>query len=111
MPCTSTPLAGQTLSQRMTQVEAALKRLEAALTLGSVKVTIGASGGVAFAGWADRDGISDVCAYRSLAVANSWALRQAVARAEAMSGRKLNPQAVAAGLHSHDGGGTWHPGH
>jgi hypothetical protein len=111
MPCTSTPLAGQSLAQRMTQVETALKRLEAALTRGSVKVTIGATGGIAFAGWADRDGISDVCAYRSLAVSNSWALRQAVARAEASSGRKVNTQTVAAGVHSHDGGGTWHPGH
>jgi hypothetical protein len=34
-------------------------------------------------------------------------LRQAVARAEAMQGVKVNPQAVASGFHSHDNGLTW----
>lgn len=38
---------------------------------------------------------------------NSWELRQAVARAEAQQGRKVNAHAVASGLHSHDGGKNW----
>jgi hypothetical protein len=111
MACMGTLAPNQTLVQRMSQVDRALKRLEAALTGGQVKVTIGTSGAVAFSGWSDRDGISDVCAYRSLAVSSSWALRQAVARAEAVSGRKVNAQAIAAGVHSHDSGRTWDKGH
>jgi hypothetical protein len=83
----------------------ALKRLEAALALGTVRLVVGSQGAVAFAGWADRAGLTDVCAYRRLA--QSAVLRRAAARAEVLSGRKINPQAVAAGHHSHDGGVTW----
>jgi DNA-binding protein YbaB len=111
MPCDSTLNEGQTLQERMTQVQQALARLEASLTSGNVKVTIGANGAVAFTGWKDRDNVTDVCGYRTLSASNSWALRQAVARAEAMSGRKVNASAVAVGTHSHDGGSTWHKGH
>lgn len=108
MPCASTLAAGQTLQQRMTQVQRALKRLEQYLKTGSVRVGIGPNGAIAFTGWgADREDVSDVCAYRALASENSWALRQAVARAEAQTGRKVNARAVAAGFHTHDGGSTW----
>ena len=104
MPCDQQPEA---------TVKRALARLESALQGGQVKVTIGAAGGVAFTGWADRDreGVADLCAFRRLSAAGSWALRQAVARAEAQSGRRVNPAAIAGGVHSHDGGRTWAHGH
>jgi hypothetical protein len=105
--CESRLSAGQTLQQRMTQVQAALKRLERYLQTGSVRVVIAPNGAVALAGWKDRDDLSDACAVRALTVDNSWALRQAVARAEAQSGRQVNAKAVVAGFHSHDGGSTW----
>jgi len=73
----------------------------------SVNVAIGRTGGIAFAGWTDKGGVSDLCAYRALTVANSAILRRAIARAEAMQGRKLDARAIAAGVHSHDGGATW----
>jgi DNA-binding protein YbaB len=111
MPCETKIADNQTLQQRMTQVQKALQRLEASLTSGNVKVNVGANGAVAFSGWKDRDDVTDVCAYRTLSANNSWALRQAVAKAEAMSGRKVNASAVAVGTHSHDGGSTWHKGH
>lgn len=107
MACESRLRQGQTLAQRGAQIKAALKRLEAALTAGRVKVTIAPNGAVAFAGWADRDDVTDACAYRVLSSESSWGLRQAVARAQVTSGRQVNPQAVAAGWHSHDNGGTW----
>lgn len=111
MPCDTILKENQTLDQRSRQIDAALKRLEASLQAGKIKVGIGPTGSVTFMGWKDRDDVTDVCAYRTLAAGNSWALRQAVARAEATSGRKVNTAAVAAGHHSHDGGGTWHKGH
>lgn len=111
MPCNTQLRAGQTLLQRQAQVEAALARLRRYLTSGAVKIGIGPTGAISFQGWQDRDDLSDVCAFRSLQVSGSWELKQAVMRAEAMSGRKVNPQAVAAGHHSHDGGNTWHKGH
>lgn len=111
MPCISTIPAGMTLVERQTQIEKALKRLEASLSSGKVQVRIGGNGAVAFAGWTDRDDVTDVCALRALTLQNSWALRQAIARAESAQGRKVNPNAVASGVHSHDGGRSWHPGH
>jgi hypothetical protein len=88
---------------------AALVKLEAALALGAVSVVVGAQGSVAFKGWQaeERGGLSDLCAYRRLAGSNSPALRRAVARAEALAGRKVDAHAVAHGHHSHDGGQTW----
>ena len=111
MPCDTRLREGQTLKQRQTQIQAALKRLEQYLTAGSVTVTIGTNGAVAFTGWAEREDVTDVCAYRTLSAENSWALRQAVARAETRQGRKVNAAAVSLGVHSHDGGKTWHGGH
>jgi len=107
MPCDTRLTPGQTLAQRMKEVESSLKRLELALGAGQVRINIAPNGAVAFVGWVDRASITDVCAYRTLAAQNSWALRQAVARAEALGGRKVNAAAVAAGHHSHDGGKTW----
>lgn len=104
MPCMTQPTL--TEQQKQSQVEA-LRRLNDAVGAGTVKVIIGRNGGIAFAGWAqdDRSGVSDLCAYRALM--NSPAMRRAVMRAEAMQGNKLDPRAIASGLHSHDGGATW----
>lgn len=92
---------------KLLDMSRALDRLQKALGLGQVSVVVGASGSLAFKGWQDRAGLSDLCAYRKLAARNSPELRKAVARAEGLAGRKLNPQAMAAGVHSHDGGQTW----
>ncbi len=103
MPCTnqaSTP-------QRRNQVKDAIARLDAALTAGSAQVVIGQSGAIAFKGWSNAEGVSDLCAYRALAATNSPALRRAIARAEVVAGRTLDARALAAGTHSHDGGATW----
>jgi len=109
MACETVRKPGQTLQDRMREVQRALARLESALTQGRVRVKIAPNGAVTFAGWSttDRDDVSDVCAYRSLAATGSSALRMAVTRAEASSGRRVNAQAVAAGYHSHDGGSSW----
>lgn len=112
MPCDSRIPKGVTKQQRQQQVKDAVARLEKALQAGTVTVKVGPTGAVSFAGWGkERDDVSDLCAYRKLSSASSWALRQATARAEAMAGRKIDPRQIAAGTHSHDGGDTWHPGH
>lgn len=113
MPCDTRLRQGQTLEARNKEITAALRTLEMQLQSGTVTVEIGPTGAIALKGWkpAERTDITDVCAYRTLASQNSWALRQAVAKAEARTGRKVNPHAVTAGHHSHDGGGSWHKGH
>jgi len=107
MPCDTRLRAGQTMAARNAEITRALARLEAALQADRVKLQIAANGAVAFAGWNDRDDITDVCAFRTLSAEGSWALKQAVQRAEAMQGRKVNANAVAAGWHTHDAGKTW----
>jgi hypothetical protein len=107
MACDQTLQPGQSLEERMAEVSAVLRRLKQALQSGVVKIGIGPNGAVTFTGWQDRRGLSDACTYRVLSAENSWELRQAVQRAEALSGRKVNTRAVAMGTHSHDGGKTW----
>ena len=109
MPCDTYTPQGMTLQQRGEQIDAALKDLERRLSTGDVRVALSRQGAIAFQGWSGeaRGGISDVCAYRLLAVKNSPELRRAVARAESQQQVKLNPMAIASGEHSHDGGKTW----
>lgn len=113
MACETILRKGQSLAERVSAIDAALKRLETFLQTGKASIAIGPTGGIAFKGWAvtDRDDITDVCAFRTLQSQGSWALRQAIAKAEAMQGRKVNMHAVIGGHHSHDGGKTWGPGH
>jgi hypothetical protein len=111
MACETRIKEGQTEAERKREVDTAAERLEKAIELGTVKVVVGATGSIAFKGWANRDDVSDVCAFRKLTASGSAALRKALARAEVTAGRKVDPRAVSAGTHSHDGGKTWHPGH
>ena len=108
MPCTTQANLTQ---QRRDAMSEAIARLDRALEGGTVRVTLSATGALAFKGLWRNEGVSDLCAYRALQSANSAALRRAVARAEVIAGRSLNPQQVAAGTHSHDGGASWHLGH
>ena len=103
MPCITRK--GLTASQRE-RMQAAITRLDGALAAGSVSVVISGSGAVAFKGWIDKEGVTDICAYRKLAAENSPALRRAVMRAEALAGRRIDERAVNMGVHSHDGGQT-----
>ncbi len=107
---------GQTPPQRKKQIEEAVERLNKALAIGEIKVKIGPQGAITFIGSAaagilGMNKISDTCAYRKLLASGSPALRAAVQKAEMMAGRKIDPQAVASGTHSHDGGQSWSPGH
>lgn len=95
MPCDTRLLEGETPEQRSARADKATERLEQALSEGRIRVQIGANGAATFVGWKaeDREGVADVCAVRRLTKKNSWAFRQAVARAEATFGRKFNAQA------------------
>lgn len=113
MPCDTKLKANQTIQQRAVEVRAAVEKLSQALAAGRVKAVVGANGGIAFQGLADtdRDGVTDACAYRRLMVSGSSLAKAKIAQAEALSGRAVNRMAIGQGLHSHDGGNTWHNGH
>jgi hypothetical protein len=110
MPCDRQLKPRQTLTERVREVRTAIERLAAALTAGRVQLKIGPTGAPVFTGWDEtsRDGVGDVCAYRLLMSQGSVAAKMAIAKAEQMSGRAVNKQALAQGHHSHDGGVTWH---
>lgn len=110
MPCDTRLKPRQTISERAGDIRRAIEKLDRSLLRRQVKVTVGPQGAIAFVGWpdADRDGITDACAYRRIMVMGSALARQEIARAEQLSGRSVDRRVVAQGVHSHDGGSSWH---
>ena len=109
MPCDTRLKAGQTISERKVEIKASVDKLAAALAAGKVKPVIGAKGGIAFPGWAEgqANGVTDACAFRRILSSGSALAKMAIERAEMMAGSKVDRQAVAQGLHTHDGI-NWH---
>ena len=110
MPCNTRLKPRQTLDQRAVEVRAAAQRIDKLLAARQVTVKVGAQGAVTFIGLSDsdRDGLTDACIYRRIMASGSAAARQAITRAEQMAGRGVDRAVVARGVHSHDGGTTWH---
>ena len=110
MPCDSKLKTRQTIQQRAEEIRRAVAGLSTAITSGRVRVIVGPQGAIAFEGWteAERDGVTDACAYRKIMVAGSALVKAAIARAEQMAGRAVDRRVVAHGVHSHDGGASWH---
>lgn len=113
MPCDTKARAGQTMTERKVEVREALAKLSAALASGRARAVVSRAGGVAFRDSVDliEARVTDACAYRMIMATGSALAKAAIARAEQLAGRGVDRQAVANGLHSHDGGATWHAGH
>jgi hypothetical protein len=113
MACDTKLKPKQTIQGRAAEVRAAVAALARGLASGAIKARVGAQGAVAFEGWqaAERDGVTDACAYRRLLVSGGPLALAALARAEQLAGRSVNRQVIAVGVHSHDGGRNWHSGH
>lgn len=113
MACDTRLREGQTLLERKEEVRKAVTALDKLIAAGKVNVRVGTEGigkgAVVFKGWADneRAAVSDACAFRMLMVAGS-ATTKLKLQALAPS---INRQVIGAGVHSHDGGATWHKGH
>ena len=106
MACDTRLKPNQTISERAREVRSALDRLVEALKAGRARIVWGPQNSITFAGWdaTSKDGVTDACAYRMLM--NNALGKQLIERAELLAGRKVNRQAL--GVHSHDGGQTWH---
>ena len=114
MTCDTVLRPRQTIQERAAEVKKAAAGLDKALVQGRVKVVVDKrTGAIAFAGFnePDRAGITDACAYRRIMATGSASAKAAIARAELLAGRGVNRTALAQGVHSHDGGGHFHPGH
>lgn len=100
----------QTLEQRKDQIREAMKKVLAALVNKRVSIKVGKNGGIAFSGLTEeeRADMTDACIYRRIMASNNTLAKMAVAQAEQIAGRQVDRVAVAHGLHSHDGGQTWH---
>lgn len=108
MACETRLKPRQTIAERAEEVRKAVQSLDLALRMNSVKPVIGPQGAITFPQWDnDRDGVTDTCAYRQIMASGSAMAKAAIARAEQMSGRTVNRQALAQGIHSHDGGKSW----
>lgn len=110
MPCDTRLKPRQTIQQRADEVRRAVSTLDKLIAAGQVRVKVGPQGAVSFSAWSDseRDGVTDACAYRRLMVTGSALAKAKIAQAEQMAGRSIDRQVVGHGVHSHDGGHTWH---
>lgn len=110
MPCDTKLKTNQTVSQRVAEVRTSIARLDKLLASGQVRAKVGQQGAVAFVAWGDneRDGVTDNCAYRRIMATGSALAKAALTRAEQMAGRSVDRNVVGHGVHSHDGGKTWH---
>ena len=111
MACETYFKRNQTIAQRKEEVRKVVETLDRALASGRVKIKIDKStGAISFEGLTatERDDVTDACAYRRLMISGSAAAKMAIQRAEQLAGRGVSRQALAAGIHSHDGGKSWH---
>lgn len=110
MPCWTTLLPNETLTQRKKSVAKAIDKLAQRLANGQVTAKVGPQGAITFVGWneKERDRVTDACAYRRLMVSGSALAKAKIAQAERLAGRTVDRSVVAHGVHSHDGGHTWH---
>lgn len=114
MPCDTRRRRGQSLSVRKEEVRKVMYDVNSLIAAGKVTPVVDrATGSIAFKGILDaiRDDVTDACILRGMLANGNSLTRAAIARAEQLAGRTINKQAVSQGIHSHDGGDTWHNGH
>lgn len=110
MPCDTSFLVGQTLTQRKEEVRKKVTVIDKLLSAKKIQVKVGPQGAITFVGIpdADRARMTDGCIYRMLTRSGSAMAKMAIARAEQLAGRSVDRKTIAQGTHSHDGGATWH---
>jgi hypothetical protein len=111
MPCFSQREPQQTEEQRRAEVKKALTDIDKLIAKRKIKLKIGPQGAITFLGLeqAQRGRMTDVCIFNRLMQNGSEAVKQALIQAEQMAGRKVSAKALTQGIHSHDGGASWHP--
>lgn len=110
MACETRLKPRQTIQQRADEVRRSVSKLDALLKKRRVKPKVGPQGAITFDGWsdADKDGVTDACAYRQIMKHGSSLAKAEVAKAEMVAGRQVDKKVIGQGVHSHDGGETWH---
>lgn len=114
MACETRLRPRQSRVERAAAVRAARTRFNDGLASGKVKPVVDKkTGAIAFTGLTEteRDGVEDACVYRHIMSNGSMQAKLAIQKAELLAGRTVSQSAVNSGIHSHDGGRSWHPGH
>jgi hypothetical protein len=110
MACETRTKRNQTLQQRADEVRQVVYDVNALIAQNKVKPVIDKkTGAITFAGLDPnlRDDVTDACIYRRIMVTGGALAKAKIAQAEALAGRTVNKQALANGVHSHDGGQSW----
>jgi hypothetical protein len=110
MPCDTIREENQTISQRASEVRKAVDTIAKGVATGRIKVKVGPQGAIVFDGIRpdERNGVTDACAYRRLLASGAASALAKIAEAERLAGRQVDRRIVGQGVHSHDGGATWH---
>lgn len=104
----------QTITERKAEVKQVVYDVNSLVATGKIRPVVDKkTGAIAFEGLSDtiRDGVTDACVYRQLMTTGNTLTKMAIQRAEQLAGRTVDNKAVAQGIHSHDGGRTFGPGH
>jgi hypothetical protein len=111
MPCDTMLKPNQTVAQRIREVRTVAEQIDKLLAARRIKPKVGPQGAITFTGLSDseRDGVTDACIYRMIMRTGSAAAKMAITRAEQLAGRQVDRRVVGQGVHSHDGGASWHP--
>jgi len=110
MPCHTRLLPQQTIQQRAEEIRRATPSIAEQLASGRIKAKVGSQGAITFVGLTeiDRKRLTDACIYRRIMATGSMAAKLAIQKAEMLAGRTVDRNVVGHGVHSHDGGSTWH---
>lgn len=113
MPCDTRLKRGQTISQRADEVRSVTNKIMSGILQNRIKIKVSPTGSVAFDGISEgeKDGVTDACVYRRIMVSGPATVKAEMERQAMLQGRTINKAVVNAGVHSHDGGKTWHDGH
>jgi hypothetical protein len=110
MVCDTSLRENQTLSERKLEVLATVEAIAKLIISNRVKPVIDKrTGAITFANIpvSVRNGLTDACVYRRIMATGSALAKLQIAKAEQLAGRTVNRAALAAGIHSHDGGSSW----
>ena len=110
MPCDTKLKPNQTITQRKLEITEVVDRIQKGLLSGSIKLRLSPQGAVAFDGIDDgaKNNVTDACAYRRIMATGSALAKAKLQAASALLGKQV---VTTNGVHSHDGGKTWHNGH
>lgn len=94
--CRRPMTAEEILEAEAARTAAVTETVSKALVAGTVRLQVSARGGIEFSGLGAglRDGLSDEVIYRNILVNGSASAKAAIARAEQMSGRRVDPKIV-----------------